>query len=200
MQRADRTTRLLAAMLCVVLAGLLLPSIVQAQKRPPSRQLAVASPDRTDAGEWSGTWFYHTRSEKWALWMRETDGVPEMKLQYLNKDRAENFKTDWHTIARYSHRESKGLCQLTFNRRDENVIQGDWYWEVGTEDDDSTARIETATFRIYRAGLGRQLVLRFEDFERRYISGDEDLRIAAMQAWTFHKASRRLVLWNELPF
>jgi hypothetical protein len=182
-----------------LLTGLLVPSLVLSQKRPPSQQITVRSPERTDAGDWSGTWFYQTRGEKWALWLRETDGLPEMRLQFQSQERGENFKTDWQSVAHYAKDGKTGEFRLSFDRRDANIMSGDWLWRFGTDGVDPLVREETASFRFYRAGLGRQLVLRFGDFKREY-RGEETLTLTSQVAWTFHKSSRRLVRWQELPF
>jgi len=195
----NHKTRLLSGVLACVLGGLLLPSTAHSQKRPPSRQVTVRSPERTDGGEWSGTWFYHTRGEKWAIWLRESDGVPELMMQFQSQDRGENFKTDWLSVAHYARRGKKGEFRLEIDRRDTNIIAGDWIWTYGTDGEDAVVRAETASFRIYRAGRGRQLVLRFKDFKREY-RGEQELTISSQLAWTFHKASRRQVRWLELPF
>lgn len=201
MRSADPFTKLVSATLLALLLASLPTSTVHAQKRPPSRQLTVAVADRTDAGEFAGTWFFQTRSTKWAVWLRVEDGVPQMMLQYLNRDRGEGFKTDWQSVATYVFNQKVGEFRLEFTHRDENVMEGEWYWRLGTEGVSSTVRTETAKVRFYRAGMGRQLVLRFEDYRREYVSIEgEETVLEAIQAWTFHQSSRRLVEWEELPF
>lgn len=200
MQRLPLGSRIFIGALLCVLAALASPSLLPAQENPPPLKAStVSSPGRTDAGEWSGTWYYKSRTEKWALWMREHDGVPELKFQYLDYDQGENFITDWTAVSRYAAREMKGLFEPRFRTRDSDVIEGDWFWQLGTPGVDGSVRTETATFDMYRSARGRQLVLRFHDFERVY-EGRRVYRLAAEQAWTFHKASRRLVRWQELPF
>jgi hypothetical protein len=195
-----RSSRLVwVAVVALGLGAAIFPGPVPAQQRLPPGRVAVFAPERTDAGAWSGTWYYKTRDEKWALWMREENGVPEMRIQYQNYDDGENFATDWTTAARYASDGMKGEFRLDFTQRDVDLIQGSWYWKLGTEGVDDRVRLETSEFQIYRARRGRQLVLKLDRFVRSY-TGTRPLRVAGDQARTFHKASRRLAGWRELPF
>jgi hypothetical protein len=64
-----------------------------------------------------------------------------------------------------------------------------------------SGREEHGRFQMYRGHDGRKLVLRFDEFERRRTSGD-DVRVSTPEhhGMTFVKASKRIVLWDELPF
>jgi hypothetical protein len=198
MIRPKHGKRFSFTLILFILAALAMPSDSLAQD-PNSMKTTVLSPDRSDTGEWTGTWYYKTRTDKWALWIRETDGVPELKFQYQDYDQGENFISDWTALSRYAAKGKSGYFKIDFKRRDANVIEGDWFWQLGVPEVDSSVRTETATIEMYRALRGRQLVLRFHDFERIY-EGRKVYRLAAEQAWTFHKASRRLARWQELPF
>ena len=200
MHRPTRSTRLSFGLLLTLVAALLLPSVLLAQRHQRTQaKSAVSSPDRTDAGEWYGTWYYKTHKEKWALWMRMEGDVAQLKIQFQNYDTGENFISNWDALSHYASSEKKGLFELTFAQRDIDLIKGDWVWQLGTAEVDSFVRTETASFQMYRVASGRQLVLRLDDFERVY-KGRDLYTLAAEQAWTFHKASRRLVRWQELPF
>ena len=200
MHRPTRSTRLSFGLLLTLVAALLLPSVLLAQRQQRAQaKSAVSSPDRTDAGEWYGTWYYKTHKEKWALWMRMEGDVAQLKIQFQNYDTGENFISNWDALSHYASSEKKGLFELTFAQRDIDLIKGDWVWQLGTAEVDSFVRTETARFQMYRVASGRQLVLRLDDFERVY-KGRDLYTLAAEQAWTFHKASRRLVRWQELPF
>jgi hypothetical protein len=200
MHRPIRNTRLSVGLLLVIVAALLLPSALLAQRHQSERaKSSVSSPDRTDAGEWYGTWYYKTHKEKWALWMRMEDSVAQLKIQFQNYDTGENFISNWVALSHYASSEKKGFFKLNFAQRDVDLIKGDWFWQLGTPEVDRSVRTETAKFQMYRVASGRQLVLRLDDFERVY-EGRNVYTLAAAQAWTFHKASRRLVRWQELPF
>jgi len=199
MHRPKRNRLILAALFLSIFVPLVLPPVHSQQPRVPREKRSYSAPARTDAGEWGGTWFYQTHKEKWALWLRVEDGVPEVKFQFQNYDQGENFITDWQTVSHYASKEKKGLFKPIFDQRDIDLITGEWFWQLGTAEVDRAVRTETASFEMYRSGRGRQLVLALAGFERVY-EGSRTYRLAAEQAWTFHKASRRLVDWNELPF
>jgi hypothetical protein len=189
---------ILAVTVLALCAATLAPTAL-AQYR--AKNFGLRFPGRTDAGRWEGTWYYLNRSEKWGLWIREQEGVPELKLRHLNVDKAESFTTDWTTTMDYVHEGRIGEFRISFTERDENIIVGDWHWKLGKEGVDDLVRIETARITMYRTGDGRQIVLKFDDFERVYKKGDDNaLRFDPPVAWTFHKASRREARWAELPF
>jgi hypothetical protein len=150
---------------------------------------------RSDAGVWDGTWFYSSRDARIMVWMRTQDGKPELKLQYQSLASAESFETDWTGKASYylAGEPASFDCHLT--EGDANTIRGTWDWRV--EFDDS-GRSEVGTFTIYRAGDGRQLLMRFDTLERKVRRRDEIQKHSLATAWTFMKASKRIVLWDEV--
>jgi hypothetical protein len=104
MLRATRSRRRNVAVLCsVLIAGFAAPGYAPAQSRSQYvGRTTVTAPDRTDAGEWDGTWFYVTRARKMALWIRTEDGQPRMKLRLLGQSGGlESFTTDWDSQAEY---------------------------------------------------------------------------------------------------
>jgi hypothetical protein len=188
------------AILCsILIAGLAVPVLVTAQSRSQFvGRTTVTAPDRTDAGEWDGTWYYVTRARKMALWIRTEDGKPRMKLRLQGQSGGlESFTTDWDGQAEYHAAGRLGAFSLEFDQRDENTITGSWTWNVDAK---NAARDETADFTIYRAGWGRQLIWKIENFRQEF-SGDAEPRGDVEEmVWLFRKASRREALWSELPF
>jgi hypothetical protein len=180
-------------------ALLLLPAVSAQDARTDRFQRRdLAIPDRTDAGVWEGTWYYISRDQKIALWIRTTDGLPEMQMQYFGFIMAEHFVTDWQGHADYDVKgRHLGQFDLAVTERDANTIKGslDWTLRVG-----DITRSETGNFTMYRAGHGRGIVMRFDDYERVETTGTERRSWRPGQSWTFRKASKRLVLWEELPF
>ena len=80
---------------------------------------------------------------------------------------------------------------------DANTIKADWNWTfvVGR-----STRLERGALTMFRTGTGRQLVALFDSYEF-YIGPVGETRWQkADLAWTFRKASKRLVEWSELPF
>jgi hypothetical protein len=196
MSRVLRRLRLCLA-LPIVLAVLSVPS----QSQEPEHltiygRTTVAAPERTDAGDWAGTWFYVNKRRKMALWMRIEEGTPEFKLRVQEK--GQNVTTDWEGQSSYDDGGRSGEFSTTVDQRDENTISGSWVWTLGKPEHGWKT---TADFTMYRTGHGRQLVMRIEKWHREYWGSrspaDMDTKF---QVWTFQKASRRQALWGELPF
>ncbi len=188
--------RFMAAALTVLF--LLPAAYAQEMKTDRFQRRALMVPDRTDAGVWDGTWYYVSRDQKMALWIRTTDGLPELQLQYFGDVMVENFVTDWDGHAEYIvKRRHNGVFDMTITERDENTIRGaiDWTLQVG-----ETTRTEKGAFTMYRAGHGRSIVMYFDEYERVETTATERRSWRPSQSWTFRKASKRLVEWEELPF
>ena len=154
--------------------------------------------ERSDEGDWTGTWFYVSRSRKMALWIREEDGEIQLRLRVQGqKGNPDSFTTDWDGQAEYDVAGRHGRFSMSCDHKDGNTISGSWSWETRVR---GSGRTETAQFTMFRTGLGRQLVWHVTNLGYEY-SGDADEVPAATEfVWLFRKASRRQVLWNELPF
>ena len=178
-----------ATVLTLFLAG---AAIAYAQVAREGAEL----PDRTNAGNWVGTWYFVTRDTRMALWIREDGKKPELRIQYMNTSRAESFITDWDCKATYRFRNKPGLFSFEITESDEKTIRGKWSWDLGQGE---LRRSETAWVTLYRAGDGRTLVMNFEDLER-FHGGMIGSYLAYQQVWAFRKASNQQRLWEELPF
>jgi len=152
----------------------------------------VIAPERTDAGNWTGTWFYVNKRRKMALWMRVEDGTAKFMLR--SQERGKNLLTDWDGQASYHVGDAAGEFSMTLDQQDDKTISGSWAW---TFDDGQRGWKETADFTMYRTSHGRQLVMSISDWQRDQ-GGRSEKR--EFQVWTFRKASRRQALWAELPF
>jgi hypothetical protein len=158
----------------------------------------VVVPERTDAGNWDGTWVYANRDAHYALWLRTTvDGRPEARLRYESTSSQEKFETGWDGKASYALSGQPVTFAMLFERADANVLAGTWNWDA---EFGRSARKETGTFEAFRAGDGRALVLRFRTYERMVRRKDTVRRTEALPIWTFRKVSKRQALWDELPF
>jgi hypothetical protein len=187
-------TRAAFGVLVLASAGALTLASVSEPPEAPQEKEAPAPP-RTDAGVWDGTWVYVSRDSRLALWLRTTAGKPELRLQYQSLAQAEAFETDWNGVATYYLAGQPASFQIEITRRDANTIEGKWNWDLDFED---SGRYEDGAFTLYRAGDGRQLVLRFDKLERRIRRNADVTRYTIKTAWTFTKASKRLVLWDEV--
>jgi hypothetical protein len=158
----------------------------------------VIVPQRTDAGNWDGTWVYVNRDARYALWLRTTvEGRPEARLRYESTSSQEKFETGWDGKVTYALSGQPVTFAMLFERADANVLAGTWDWDA---EFGRSARKETGTFEAFRAGDGRALVLRFKSYERMVRRKDNVRRTEALPIWTFRKVSKRQALWDELPF
>lgn len=191
---------------CVVTA-LLVGAVLVATPRPTPAQegqnltygrTTVRGAERTDAGDWIGTWYYVSRSRKMAVWIRDWRGELQFKLKVQSKGGGrESFTTDWGSRAEYDYLGMPARFGIHFDQFDQQTIAGGWLWELG---DEAKGRRETLDFTMYRSGLGRQMVAIVRDFKRDYFGMNAVPVSVELQVWLFTKASRRTVLWEELPF
>lgn len=185
-----------AAVMLIVAAAILAGAPPSTAQDVPG-QTTLIYPKRTDAGNWHGTWYYISRDAKMAIWIRSDNGAPEIKMRYFGMGTAEKFTTDWKGHAEYIFKNRyPGVFDLKIDERDENTIKGRWEWTLERD----TTRIERGDFTMYRAGYGRSFVMRFDNYERIFIEGDREQVWRTDQALTFRKISKRLALWEELPF
>jgi hypothetical protein len=189
-----------ACFIVVALAALLLMPLTLAQEGEMEKfkRSSLVIPDRTDKGTWAGTWYYISRDQKIALWIRTAGGLPEIQIQFFGFAMAEHFITDWQGHADYDVKgRHPGSFDLTITERDENIIKGKIDWQLTVGD---ITRIERGDFTMYRSGVGRSIVMRFDDYARIELEGEQRRVWRPKQSWTFRKASNRLVMWEELPF
>ena len=161
-------------------------------------RMGLGLPEPTSKGTWEGTWLYISRDITLAMWLTEEQGKPIAKFRYQGTLRAtENFETDWAGKARYFVQDHPGTFEFTFKETGPDVIEADWDWVLDMR---GSLRSEKSDIEMYRAGDGRRLVMFFKVFERVIESAGGRRVHDSPQAWTFRKMSRRLVLWEELPF
>jgi hypothetical protein len=194
--RLVRRSLLLLAVPGAVLVAIASAGPLRAQIQGDLSRPLLLVPPPTEEGEWNGTWVYTSRDLRAALWIRGGPGSPEIKLRLLRNADAESFETDWTGHAAYEHRGRAGRVALDVDERDPNAIRGRWSWELG---DEAGSRSEIARLEFHRTADGRLLVMNFEGYAVALRSGSRERRIETPNAWTFVKASRRLVRWEELP-
>ena len=191
-----------------LLAGLLVAGIASAQQTEPpvvpstqeqftdwgrvTHTVAVAS----SQGNWDGTWFYVSRDRRMALWIKTENGVPQVKLRYQSLASTEGFETDWDGNATYEVQEAQGKFSLGLKKRDADAIEGHWDWQLAKG---KGTRVEIGDFRMVRTGDGRYLAMSFDDL-RRHVRGSLEKEYGSAVSLTFIKVSKRLALWDELPF
>lgn len=158
---------------------------------------SIQVPERTDAGSWDGTYWYVSRDLHMAMWIRTTEGLPQIRLHVLHLVGPEEFVTDWNGEATYEARNGRGDFALRLGERDADTIKGSWTWNLHVGD---SVRSQIGEITLFRSGVGREVVMLFDPYKV-YIgkSGEERWRTVE-QVWTFRKASTRLVRWEELPF
>ncbi len=185
-------TGLIAACLALSFVA---PCSAQQDPKAPGISKRRLPPSTTD-GIWDGTWYYMNREAKLALWFRTEGDTVKVKLQYLDLADAESFGTDWEGQADYAHRGSTGTMSIRLNETDPNRLAGSWNWELKNR---VSSRVETGKFQMFRSVEGRSLIMAFEDLTRKF-QGKRTQEVAMDAIWTFRKASRRHVVWGELPF
>jgi hypothetical protein len=195
--RAVGTLRVVCGVLVLGATLWLLGPPVEAQRVRKYGLSGKQVPERTDAGNWHGTWYYVSRDFKLAMWIRHEGEVPEVMLRFLSLAAPEGFQTDWAGQAEYPVRTGSGTFRLTVTEGDANTIKGSWDWKLQMG---KSARVETGTFTIFRTSDGRSLVMNFDELNRRIERGETKDEMRGAPAWTFRKASKRLALWDELPF
>jgi hypothetical protein len=169
--------------------------LAQADPIRPTNQGNYIPPARTEAGQWDGTWFYESRDGRVVLWIRGGD-KPEVRMRFHSTQDTEAFLTEWDGDAKYTLLGRPAEFRLDLTEADANVMRGTWYWEVQGD----RARRETAKVTIYRTGDGRSLVIVFDEFLRVVTLGDREMHITAPHGWSFLKASKRHVAYEEIPF
>lgn len=186
------------AVFCLLPVMLLTAGPLMAQRETFGRA-KLEIPGAVAEGTWDGTWYHVSRDYRVALWMRTAaNGRPELKLQYLRVGSpAEQFTTDWSGRAEYEVQRAPATFSLTLTEGDQDGLRGDWFWDLQFA---ASGRTEEGVVTIYRGGDGRKLVFLFDPWERRLRRGDEVQTISTGMTWTFIKASKRQVLWDELPF
>lgn len=158
----------------------------------------INAPERTDRGIWPGTWFYTNREAKMALWIRtDENGLPEFKFRYQSRFSPEAFESDWQGQATYELAGYPGSFSFEIVERDENTVRAKWRWEVTFA---SSEKLEVADILAYRAGDGRKIVFLFEGYKRAMRRDGKTRVSGGPLSWSFQKASKRLVMWEELPF
>jgi hypothetical protein len=173
--------------------------LAQPTSDPSFGKSRVQVPQATDDGSWGGTWFYASRDFRVALWLRpgENGPLPDYRFQLRRAGTEEHFATDWKGQATYDLSGSPGKFSMTLVDGDADELSGSWDWTVDFID---SARGEHSPIRVFRIGDGRNLAIHFEDFRIELTRGGETQVIDTEQIWTFRKASRRMLGWDELPF
>jgi len=130
------------------------------------------------------------------VWIRDQDGVPMVKFRFQGEGtNSQNFETDWNTVGEIHVKGRTGSFTMDFDQRDENTIAGQWNWDLVQG---GTVRTDEAQFTMFRGGYGRQMIWRVETEPSPSKSGIKPG--SGLLVWTFHKASRREILWSEIPF
>ena len=158
---------------------------------------ALALPQATDRGNWTGTWIYINRDVRFALWMKEEGDKIVAKMQYLGAYLTpETFETDWSGQANYTVQEKPATFSFVLDDITDDRIEASWDWVLNMH---GSGREEHGKLELYRAGDGRRLVMHFKDFDRVIERAGQRMIHDKPQAWTFTKISRRLARWEELP-
>ena len=165
----------------------------------PYGEMGVFAGERTNAGDWTGTWMYVWRDGRMALWLRPgKDGKPEARFQFQSTASPETFETDWSGKSTYYLSGEPATFELKLLKRDKDEILAHWDWNV---DFVNSGRTERGDLKIYRVGDGRMLAFEFQPgYMKEIRRHDKVTKAEAVPLFNFVKASRRIVLWDELPW
>ena len=179
----------------LALAGTAL--LAQSPSFPPVRE-SFAVPQPTGDGDWYGTWYHESRERQMAIWIRPGTPDPEIRIRYFRLGGGEQFTTEWNAKVDYQSKDgAPGHFALGLTSASADRMTATWTWSLEYTD---SARLDNGDLSIYRSGDGRMLVLLFDNFERKIRRGPYWESGGTSHALTFHKASKRVVAWDELPF
>ena len=153
--------------------------------------------DPTNAGTFDGTWMYVNRDTQFALWIRTTNGVPQVRLQHQSLASPEAFESDWDGKAIYYMAGNPVTFELKLGESTGERIVGTWSWVLTVG---NSMRRETADIVIYRTIYGRTLLMDFVNYEKTITSNGKNKIMQAPVAWNWTKISNRELRWEELPF
>jgi len=187
-----------------LLFALLASPVLPAEEETPSERFdawfgrsTIGIPSYSERGYWFGSWWYINRDYHVALWVRPGDNGPEMKMQLFRLGGKESFTTDWSGDSDYIAQGGTGTFRLDLLSADDNLAQADWLWSLEFP---GSARKEEGTIKIYRTGDGRYMVFLMIDGKVTLERGNQVHSVSLDQTWTFRKASRRQIGWDEFPF
>ena len=160
------------------------------------RQL-IQKDEPTELGSFDGTWMYVNRDLRFSMWIRTTNGVSQVRLQYQSLANPEAFESDWDGKALYYLAGNPVTFELKLGPCTADQITGSWSWVVKGG---SSGRSETANIVLYRTYDGRTLLMDYQDYERRLTQGDRARVVKAPTVWNWIKISKRELLWDEMPF
>lgn len=186
------------ASLALAAAATVLPAGAQPRETlTPWGRAAVAVPESTSRGSWDGSWIHKSRDHQMAFFARTVDGKTQIKVHFQSLSNAEAFESDWTGKATYYLSGFPATFEMKILEAGSDEIRGTWERSVDFSD---SGKSETGRFRIYRSGAGRNLVVLFETWEKITRRFGDVSRWDNPPLWTFMKVSRRVVLWDELPF
>ena len=192
--------RLFRGLICLLLLAFLSLTAVPlpaADESSPAALSNVLPEDASLDGNWHGTWIYVSREHRFALWVQMQGDHVEVRLRYQSMGSGESFQTDWNGQATYVVNRGNGTFSFDITKSDENLLFGDWFWRLEYP---NSSRTETSPIRMYRIADGRMLRIEFPEFERTLVKRDKRTHSKVNHSWSFRKISRRILLWDELPF
>ena len=122
---------------------------------------------------------------------------PEVKLRFQSMGSGESFETDWNGQSTYVLNRGNGTFSCDVTTGNENQLSGNWFWRLEYP---NSSRTETSPIRMFRLEDGRMLRIEFPEFERTLVKRGKRTYSKVNHSWSFRKISRRILLWDELPF
>jgi len=160
------------------------------------RQL-IHKDEETDAGSFDGTWMYVNRDVRFGMWIKTTNGAPQVRLQFQSLANPEAFESDWDGKALYYMAGNPVTFELKLGECTANRIVGKWSWVLTSG---TAMRKETADIVLYRTGYGRSMMMDYQNYEKTITASVKNKIFRAPVVWNWIKISKRELLWDEFPF
>jgi hypothetical protein len=154
----------------------------------------------TTEGTFHGTWYHTSAQMKLAIFIRESESGPEVKLDWRTPG-SFRFATDWNGDARYSLRGFPGHVAFRVDKEssDANLIQGAYERVLELDDDDY--RKEGGPFRLERTVDGKSLRWSFHPYRlERKTAGKVESGEHEDVFFNLNKATDRVVEFDDIPW
>jgi hypothetical protein len=177
--------------LAVLLAAIAVPPAIPAESDLPE--------GLTERGNWNGSWYLFNRDERIALFVRSENGAPQIRLRYQHRSRPDAFETDWEGSGAYFVSGQPATFELKIAEHSDTLIRGTLSWNFPLLAGSRETR--SGEFKLYRTENGRKMLMDFDVMHFDLVRPESGTQSrSSFWRWVFLKASKRVALWEELPF
>ncbi len=168
----------------------------------------LAPPPETAAGKFEGTWYRVDPENKQALQLRRSaDGRGwDLRFYWRTGDEFE-IDTNWETHHRFTYKGFPGVLDMVVDRKLSTDKRLAVHYRRDQDGANQSHMTEEGDLFIYRVADGRTLVwlqdpLKIDVKVAEPIAPYEEdgAKRAEQRMWRFSKVTRRLILWDEIPW